>query len=418
MMKKEKVMVIGASIGQLPLIELCQRYGYYVIAVSPRGNYIGLSVADEVLYEDVRNKETILDFAKINNIVGVVSDQLDMAVPTVAYIAQNLGIVGNTIETANKFTNKAAMRMAAEKAGVKIPNFFEASTMQEAESILQCNASMRFPLMIKPVDSAASRGVHRVDSFTELSIYFEEAKKWSKTGSVIIERYIEGQEYVVEAYTHNYTPTTLAVGIREYFNLPDTFIPCSTIFVDANSADSQSEEKVKIENEKLIRSFGLKYGITHGEFICEKETGDIYLVEIAARGGGVQTSSAVVPACCGVNVVDLLVRDTLSLYDETKEIVLEKGAAGYFCFILPEGLIETVEGCDEVKNTPGVIEAYFSNFQIGENIRSIRDKSARKGPIVVYGPTRAACLEIRDKIKGMLKINVNNTQSVDGIIWK
>jgi carbamoyl-phosphate synthase large subunit len=417
MKKTDVVLVLGASVGQLTLINLCKDMGYYVVAVTPRGRYVGIPFADEILYENVISKERIFEYAREINVVAVVSDQLDLAVPIVAYLSEKLGLRGIKPEIAELYTNKSQMRLLAQRAGVKVPSFIVANTLAEAEEKLSGNTLMRYPLMLKPVDSAASHGIHRLECHSDLSLYFEDAKNWSKTGAVIIERYVEGQEYVVEAYTHDYIPVPLAVGKRDYFHVGDTFIPRSTVFKDSLSANSDIEERLKCANTSIIKCSGLEFGITHGEYICEKDTGEIYLVEIAARGGGVQTASDIIPAACGINVEELLLKDVLGKYKES-EFIIKKGAAGYFCYLLPEGEIKAICNCKEVEELPGVETAFWNNIAVGDKTDSIRDKASRKGPIIISGESVDSCYQVWEQVKQLLKIQVLTPNGMKGIIWK
>lgn len=415
--QKEIILVLGASVGQVPLINLCKQMGYYVIAVSPKGKYVGLNIADEVFYENVQNKDAILEYAQKRNIVGVVSDQLDMAVPIAAFLSEKLHLRGIKAEVAEFYTNKMKMRELAKKAGVKIPCFIEAKTVLESINKLSEQPLMTYPLMLKPVDSAASHGIHLLRNRHDLELYFEDAKKWSKVGSVIIEQYVEGQEYVVESYTHNYEPLVLAVGKRDYFDVEGAFIPRATIFKDALSSNSEIEQKLKQVNWNFIKCSGLEFGITHGEFICERNSGEIYLVEIAARGGGVQTSSDIIPAACGVNVEELLIKDILGIYDD-KPINIRKGAAGYFCYLLPEGEIAEIDGCSDVEKIPGVKAAFWNNVAVGDKVGPICDKASRKGPIVVEGTCSDECYSIADKVRSMLNVKVITTCGIKEAIWE
>lgn len=410
------IIVLGASVGQLPLIKLCKQLGYYVVAVSPKGKYVGLPVADEILYEDVSNKEAILEFAQKKTVVGIVSDQLDMAVPIVSFLSDKLNLRGIKPEVAKLYTNKAKMRLLAKRAGVEIPYFIEVKSMAEALKKMSEHTLMSFPLLLKPVEGEASHGIHVINSQHDLMLHFEDAKRWSKSGSVIIEQYIYGQEYVVESYTHNYNPTVLAVGKREYFDIKDTFIPRATIFKDSFSANSEIEKKLKDANNKIIKTSMLEFGITHGEFICEKDTNKIYLVEIAARGGGVQTSSDIIPLVSGINIEELLIKDILGIYDYG-ELKMKRGVAGYICYLLPEGKIVEINGCKDVERLPGVRTAFWNNIGLGDLVGSINDKASRKGPIIIEGETRDECYQLERIIRETLDIKVETNKGRKGIIW-
>lgn len=412
----KKIFVLGAGRGQIPIMDLCHKYGGEVYAVGPKGDYPGFEVADHCLYIDVKDKERILEEAKKIGITAIVTDQLDVAVYTASYVAQNLGLQGIGEEVALKFTNKFVMRECASQIGINVPEHFVSDSYERATVLIK-EKGMSFPLIMKPCDSDASRGVYKLNGYEDLEKYFDSSKAFSKSGSVIIERFINGEEYVVEAFTENYKTTNLAVGKRKYFDVgEDKFIPSSTIFKDADSADSELENRLKNENLKLVKGFGLKFGITHGEYLYDRSADKIYLVEIASRGGGVFISSHLIEACCGVNVNDRLIKCVLGIeQDEIKR--LKKGVSAYFCFLMPEGEIKKVEGGEEVGRMNGVIGVFLDNFKVGDVCKPITDKSSRRGPILIKADIVDECMSVFEKVKEKLKITIDDGKNVKGIIW-
>ena len=408
--KMKKVMILGAGRGQIPLMELCHKYGANVIAVSPKGNYPGFSICDEAIYEDIKNKEAVLAKAQELSVDAIISDQLDQAVPTVAFVAEKMGLPGITYETALKFTNKYKMRQAAQKLGINVPESRVLTCFDDAVNFIQHNI-LTFPLIMKPVDGAASNGVFKVNSLDEIKEHFEYTQDFSKTRQVILEKFIYGKEYVVEAYTHNFIVTNLMVGHRDYFDIPGAFIPAATVFQDALHASSEIEKQLMAVNKKIVNGYGLRFGITHGEFLVEEKTGKIYLVEIAARGGGVSISSEIIPAATGVNANELLVKDALNIYED--EIEIRKGAAAYFCYLVPEGVVKQLNGIEDVLSIPGVKYACFDNIALGMKTGKVVDKYSRKGPIVVFGNEKNDCYDIIQCVKQKLDVKI---ESVDGII--
>lgn len=410
------VIVLGAGRGQIPIMELCRKYGYKVIAVSPKGDYPGFKVADISLFEDVKNKEAVLKVAREYDIKGILTDQLDEGVPTAAYVSEKMNLNGIAYDVSLKFTNKSLMRKTAENAGIIVPKSFVVNDAETAIKIINDQKDFAYPLIIKPVDSSASRGIHVINESKDLFDCFADCKSYSKSGEVIIEQFISGKEYVVDAFTKDYRVKNLIVGHRDYFDIPDTFIPNATVFLDADSAVSPVEEKIKEVNEKIIREFGLKFGVTHAEFLYVEETNTVYLVEIAARGGGVFISSDLIPLACGVNANDLLVREVLGLHNEN-EIILKSGASAYFCYLVPKGEVISILNAEKVPGIAGVQKAFFDNIELGMKTKSIRDKSSRKGPILVSGKTKKDCYAVIEKVKQTLDIKVKTKNGVENIIW-
>lgn len=411
---KPKVMVIGAGRGQVPLIELYQKYGCYVIAVSIEGNYPGFAVCDEPFYADIKDCERILAKAMESSIVAISTDQLDQSVPTVAYVSEKLHIPSISIDVARKFTDKYYMRRCACEAGIRVPESIVTSSVDAIEDKM-FSVGLSFPVVMKPVDGSASNGIFLAQNIDDIVSNFDYSKSFSKTQLVIIERFIQGREYVVESYTHEGKVYTLMVGHRDYFEIPGTFIPKATVFHDVMSACSAIEIDLINNNERLIKAFGLPFGITHGEYLVEESTGTVYLVEIAARGGGVSISSEIIPAACGVNAIDLLVRDTLLLPFE--EPTIQIGAAAYFCFLLPEGEIVSIDFKKDVMSIKGVRYAIIDNFRVGDKTGPIRDKYSRKGPIVVAGKTKSDCYYIKEDLINTISITVKTRQGLLDAIW-
>ncbi len=110
---KKLAMVLGAGRGQIPVIDLCHEYGWEVLAVSVRGDYPGFKVAEYCEYIDIRDKERVLETGRNYGIDAVVSDQLDEAVPTAAYVAERMGLSGIPYEVVLRFTDKYIMRKVA-----------------------------------------------------------------------------------------------------------------------------------------------------------------------------------------------------------------------------------------------------------------------------------------------------------------
>jgi len=275
----KKVVDLGASISQVPNIKLAKKRGFETIVVSIPGDYPGLKLADKVYEVDIHDKEKVYEVAKKEQVDGIVTDQLDFPVPIVAYVTEKLGLPSIGYDCALKFTNKYLMRNECTKLNINNPKYCKVSTLDEARE--KC-LDIGFPLIIKPTDSAGSRGIYIIRSIKELEDKFEHAIAFSKENCIILEKYIQGKEYVVGGFASNYKFTSLVIGERHLFDIPDIFIPSKTLFTSV--PDNYVEEQILKTNKKLIEGFGLKFGVTHCEYIVEEKTGNIYLVECADHG--------------------------------------------------------------------------------------------------------------------------------------
>ena len=108
--KSEKLLIIGAGIGQEPLLKKAQAKGLHVTVATIPGNYPCIKKADDVIFMDIYNRDGLVEEAKKRGITAVISDQNDLMNPTVAYLAEKLGLPGNKFATVLTYCNKNLFR--------------------------------------------------------------------------------------------------------------------------------------------------------------------------------------------------------------------------------------------------------------------------------------------------------------------
>ena len=408
------VMILGANDGQMPFINICKQKGYRTIAVSPEGDYPGFEVADKCIYLDTRDKEAILQVAIDEKIDAIVTDQTDVSVGSVAYIAEKMNIAGIGIDTAIRFTDKYEMRKAAKEVGVKVPEFDETNSVDRAVEIAN---HVGYPVIIKPIDSSGSRGVLKVTCDKEMRDNFEYTKNISNKKMVIVEKFIIGKEYLADGFAMDYEYVTLDVGEKEFFNVPNLYVSKMCMFSSSALAqDDHVMNMVKETNDKLIKGFKLPFGITHAEYLYSKEEDVVYLVECAARGGGVFLSSDITPNASGFNTnVALIEYVTEGIKRFPRE--LDRKVSGWVCFSFPDGEITDISGVDETLQIPGVDKVVLDKIYVGMKTKYLRDDSGKYGPVLFTANSREECYNIVDMVRNTLKISVKTQDGIRGAIW-
>ena len=295
---KKNILIIGAGDFQLPLVQRAS-LSYNVLLAAPVVSDVFKPYIADALLIDVRDKEGILAYAREKSICGVITDQTDIAVRSVAYVAENLGLPGIGYETGCLFTDKSLMRKRMAELGIKLlPN----RTVSSFDEALAYYREIGGNVIIKPLDTQGSRGVQICRSEEELEAKYAEAARWSSNHNVLIERFATGREFLVEGLSLDYEFRNLCIGDTLYFDLPDAFAAKSRIF--PTEADDGLRQRVLDLNTKIITGFGLKQGLTHSEYIMDGD--DIYLIETAARGGGVFISSDLIHYSCGLDTEGFL----------------------------------------------------------------------------------------------------------------
>lgn len=409
------VMILGAAAGQLPFINICKSRGYKVIVVSPEGDYPGFRIADEVVYADTTDKEYILQKASDYKIDAILTDQTDVSVPTVAYVSEKLNLNSIGYEKALDFSDKFRMRKAAKQCGVHVPEFYKACSRKEARELIN---GMNLPVIVKPTRSSGSRGVRKIDDKMNIDAAIDAAFFESKSGEIIIEQFIVGKEYLADGFVLDYNFINTDVGEKEYFDLDNKFVSKMCIFTSAGAELTDVEKKVLDTNKQLVEGMCLKYGITHAEYIYSEKDHEVYLVEVAARGGGVFLSSDITPRASGINTNELLIDYVVEGKKKNlKRIVLDNKVAAWRCFTLKEGYINSIEGVDKASSIPGVFGVKVEDLYVGKHMEAIKDDKGKYGPVLVEGKNKTDCYDVMGKVMDVLHVTTIDGNVVSQMIW-
>ena len=411
----EKLLVIGAGIGQIPIIRKAKEKSIHVTIATLPGKQPGIEIADDVIYMDIFDREGIADEARKRGITAVTSDQNDLMNPTVAYVAEKLGLPGNKYETVVSYCNKNTYRANCEKVGVPVPKHVAVNSADHDFSAFDCP----LPWIVKPADSQSSVGVQRIDNMDELIFALEFALQKSKTHTAIVEEYFFGKEFVCEGFISDGKFYLLSFADRKYFELKDLLIPCQTLF--PSNLDRSVLDKVVSYESKMAEYTKPAFAIVHSEYLVNEKTGEIRAVESALRGGGVYISSHLIPLSTGIDINEVLLNKALGIDVDVDKIFAERidKAAGYVCFYLPEGKISSISGVEELKQLPFVKMAKIDDLEVGQETEKILHKGLRKGPILVCGDDRSDLEKNIKIVQNTLKIEVeNNSGQKAGIIWK
>lgn len=406
-----KLLIIGAGIGQINIVKLAKSMGVYVVVVSPKG-YPAIELADELFECDIYDYDRIVEYARENNFTAVTSDQNDLMMPTVAYVAEELGLPGNTYNQVNSYCDKNNFREVCLKAGVPVP-----ANIEVHDSDMP-NFDVELPWIVKPSDSQSSIGISKINSKEEYASAVEYALSKSKHHKAILEQFFMGDEIVCEGFVYQGKYYNLFFGDRRYFK--GTLIPSQTLFPSELDATIQNQI---LECERAItKEINPSFGIIHSEYLVNKETGKFCIVESAIRGGGVYISSHLVPLATGIDVNTLLLKCALGQATaEDVESTLNnrtQGASAYVCFTLPEGVVTEISGFDRVTQIEGVAMCDIRNLNVGDRTEKMIVKGMRKGPIIIHANNRKGLETIIYKLTETINVKVTNTDGeVKNAIW-
>jgi len=407
----KKILVPGAGLGQAIVLEKAKQMGLTTVVVSPQGDYPGFKYADIIYYENVRNEGKVLEIAQKENIDGIVSDQNDIPVETIGYVAERLKLTGNDYATSQIYCRKDLMREKCNEIGV--PSLLYGRAI-DLEGTLEIAREIAYPVMCKPTDNQSSKGVFKVNNEDELISVFNEVLSHTFSGDIIVEQFMEGKELIIDGLAIGGDYKDLLLTENYNFNLKDVFIP--KVKKSPTSLSDDEVHELKSIDKKINISFGVKNGRTHNEYLLNPHDGKFYLIDAAARGGGTFISSHLVPFACGFDATEMQIRLALGEPLDISDYPSASKAVSYICFYLEEGEIIHIEGLDKIKDMDSVIGIHDTNLKVGERINSMTDKSNRLGPILVGCDTLQELDKAIKTIKNTLVVTTDKQSNA--VIWE
>lgn len=412
-MADQKLLVIGAGIGQIPIIKKARKRGIHVSVVTLPGNLPGIDLADEVFFCDIYSRDEIVKWAKEHGITAVISDQNDLMNPTVSYVAEKLGVPGNKFKQVMAYCNKNIYRENCDKIGNPSPIHVPVNNVDFP------GLSCPLPWIVKPADSQSSVGVKKIEKIEELKPALRDAICHSKSGYAILEEFFTGKEIVCEGFIENGKYYLLSFADRKYFNLKDLLIPSQTVF--PSLIDQNLLNRILECEQRMAKYINPAFAIVHSEYLVNEEEGKICVVESALRGGGVYISSHLIPMATGIDINDVLLDKVLGNSVDVEKVFTKRcdAAAAYVCFYLPEGIVRNVEGIEDLNALPFVNMVCLDMIHIGQKTEPMLHKGLRKGPIIVAGKDRCDIEKNIKIVQEVLKVEVEGPDGkLRGIIWE
>ncbi|EET58751.1 ATP-grasp domain protein [Marvinbryantia formatexigens DSM 14469] len=392
----KKIMILGASILQLPAIEKAKEMGMDVIAVDMNPEAIGFNVPG-VIKEVISTIDApaIVEAAKRHQIDGIMTLATDMPMRSVATVAKEMGLIGIDADTALKATNKAEMRVALQAEGVPIPKFFKVANEEEyTEAVKQFTV----PFIVKPADSSGSRGIFEVIDITDQKLIKEAysyCRPFSRVGDVVVEEYMSGIEVSVE---------TLSVdGVCHVIQITDKLTTGAPHYVEMGHSQptkygGEIAERIAEVAKAANRAIGIKDGPSHTEIIVTAEGPKI--VEIGARLGGDNITTHLVPLSTGVNMVECCIKIALGEKPDI-EHKWSKGAAIRY-FQQTAGVVKSIEGIEEAEKVSGIQQISVVH-DVGEEVTDVISSGSRMGFVIAQDENAEIaikdCYDALDKIK-------------------
>ncbi len=381
----KRVLIIGASILQLPAIKRAKELGYYVAVADYNVEAIGIPHADKYFNVSTVDIDGIVRIAHNFKPDGIITLATDMPMRAVAKACEECGLLGISYDTAVKATDKGEMIKAFETHGVEHPWYH---ILENRDSLNSIVTKIICPCIIKPTDNAGSRGVVLCHGIDELQSKYEYARRESNSGAVIIEEFLQGPEVSVEVMVIDGEPHIIQITDKLTSGAPH-FIEMGHSQPSRQNATNQ--DLIKKLACRACKAVGIETGPAHVEMILT-ENGP-KMVELGARMGGDCIASHLVPLSTGIDMVGLAIKQACGeKIDIDIKSKCNKGSAIRY-FKSKPGLIKSIEGVEKAQAITGVREVVIVH-QLGKKVGEIRNSSERIGFVIAQAETAVEAINV------------------------
>ncbi|WP_332648204.1 ATP-grasp domain-containing protein [Lysinibacillus sp. 54212] len=400
----KKLLMLGGSPAQVVAIKTAKEMGYYVITCDYLEDNPGHQFSDEYHNVSTIDKEAVLALAKYLNIDGLLCYAADSGAPTVAYVAEKLGLPSFPYESVEILSNKDRFRAFLKENKFNLPLAKGYSILEEAKADFH---NFNMPVMVKPVDSSGSRGVSLIDSLEMLESKVKDALHFSRAKRFIIEEYIDKQGYQIGGdcfFVDGKLAFSRLVNNHFISNSTISFLPTGESWPCNLPLHVQNE--INSELQRLMQLLKMKTGPLFFEAQIDTR-GNIYFIDIGVRNNGELTQ--VINDVDGVDLIEYTIKAAL---DEDCSGLAEVDQSGYWGVytIINErsGIFKGIKIENELRRN-NLVKSNIANLPSPYKLQ----KNSSLGTLLLKFSSMEEMLEKMDRIGSFVSVNIEEEHIVN-----
>jgi biotin carboxylase len=348
----------------------------------------GLRIADVAVVGDIRaladRPRTLIRRLRARP-AGVLTFQDSALVPT-ARLAEALGLPFLAIAVARTAADKAAQRMAFERAGLEVPDWRELAGAEEAARTARAGELT----VIKPVDRASGMAVRLVSTPEDARDAYREARRASPSGRVVGERYLPGAEVSVESIAVDGRQRAVCVTDKRVTPGPRFLELGHTV---PSRLPDELARRVAAEAERACDALGVGIGVAHTE--VKLVDGRPVVLEVNARPAG-DCIVDLVDYALGLDLYTLAARQAIGGRLTSDDVVPRTAAGAAISFRLgAAGVLDTVRSGRRIAR-PGVVD-WGVTAPVGKPLAAPTSNGGRIAYAIAVAETAGAAEERADE---------------------
>ena len=327
-MKQKRLMLLGGIRYLLPVIKAAHEQGYYVITADYIPDNIAHKYSDEYVNVSIIDKEAVLKVARQKEIDGIMSFGVDPGVIAASYVQNQMGLPSfGPFESVDILQHKDKFRAFLSKHGFNVPWAFGFSSLAEA---WESREKFAYPLIVKPTDSAGSKGCTRVNSEEKLMDAILYAFKYSISGHIIVEEFLEkkGCSSDTDSYAQDGLLKFVSFSAQRFdANAVNPYTPSAYSW--PSTFTKEEETYLTSEIQRLITLLGMKTSVFNIE-VRVATNNKPYIMELTPRGGGNRLCEMLRYA----TGVDMITAITRAMVGDEPEVIKQKPYNGHWAEII------------------------------------------------------------------------------------
>ncbi len=395
---KKKLLLLGGGSALIPVIEKAKQLGAYVITCDYFPHYPAHKVSDEYHNVSIVDKEAVLQLATELKIDGIMSFATDPGVTTASYVAEKMNLPGVPYQAACILQNKGLFRRFLKENGFNVP---EAVVHHDWRGLMESAKGMKLPVMVKPVDSAGSKGVSRIDRWEDLEEAWKLAQDHSLSKKVLMEEYIDTLGYASDSDCFSVDNELVFCSFSDqYFDHQATNPYTPAGFRWPSTMPMIYQEELKNEVQRLIRLLHLGTSLYNVETRVSKQ-GVPYIMEVSPRGGGNRLAE-VLGMCSGVDLITASICHALGeslLYVEP--FVCDGYWAEYIVHAERAGVFMGVSIHDDIKM---FVRDVSLDKQVGEDVQGFTGANQMIGTVILQFESRGQMESYMDNLEKYIQV--------------
>ncbi len=396
--KQKKIMLLGGIHYLLPVIKAAHEQGYYVITADYLPDNIAHKNSDEYVNVSITDKEAVLRAAQEHQIDGIISFGVDPGVVAAAYVQEKMGLPSmGPYESVVILQNKDKFRAFLQEHGFTCPKSKGYSTIDEA---LADTDWLTWPMIVKPTDSAGSKGVTRVDSINEYEAAVKSAFEKSIKGHIIVEQYLDkvGCSSDTDSFLQDGKWRFMSYNAQRFD--ADAANPYAPSAFTWPSTFPEHEAYLTSELQRLMDLLHMKTSVFNIETRIASD-GKPYIMECTPRGGGNRLCEMLRYA----TGVDLITAQVRAAVGDSVEDVEQQPYNGHWAEVIlhsyQDGIFHELEISDEVKPYVRDLDLWVKS---GDEIHAFSSACYAIGTVILCFPTEEMMLDKLNNQQSWLKV--------------